>query len=200
MKGRITVLSGAIIAFSATAALADLPWPTCVAPAPVFSSDCRGPDVHTPADESAATPHSNTWDGFAGGLPGTSPQPFVPPPPPQRTGPEVTDLPAGPGSFSLVLAAFGSLGAWRLGRSTRKLHFSSVPEWFHTGGPEKIGHVSMIDLDGPLSRPHTICDQSPRQFSASALPFPPARCPIPRLRAQCFLISVETRGPPSLHL
>ena len=147
MKGRIVFLSAVTLATSTMALRADLPGPTCVAPR-------QSPDVRKGAPERAAEPQSNRWDGLAGGLACSSPRPLVLDAPPQRRGPEARGFPAGPGSFSLVLTAFGSLGAWRLGRSTKKFHFSSVPDWYHTGGPTQIGHAIVLDLQ---SQPQALC-------------------------------------------
>ena len=61
----------------------------------------------------------------------------------------VKELPAGPTSATLFLGALVSMGAWQLGRSTRKLHLGPVPEWYHAGGPTQIRQASLLDLNSP---------------------------------------------------
>ncbi len=60
---------------------------------------------------------------------------------------DVLRLPAGPDSSALFLWALGGLGAWQLGRYTRKWHLSALPEWYHTGGPAQVGHAQRLDLE-----------------------------------------------------
>jgi hypothetical protein len=59
----------------------------------------------------------------------------------------IIDSPSRSGSASLLLCAFGSMCAWQLTRSARKLHLGFVPEWYHTGGPSQIGQAVPVDLD-----------------------------------------------------
>ena len=61
----------------------------------------------------------------------------------------VKELPAGPASATLFLGAVVSMGAWQLGRSTRKLHLGPVPEWYHAGGPTQVRHASPFELNSP---------------------------------------------------
>jgi hypothetical protein len=61
--------------------------------------------------------------------------------------PNIRALPPPPGSSTLLLCGLGSLGAWQLTRSVRRLSLSAVPDWFYTGGPNQIGHAVLIDLD-----------------------------------------------------
>ena len=113
--------------------------------------------------------------------------------PPTQT---ARQLPAGPGAATLCLMGIGCIGAVKLGRSARSLHLQSMPEWFHTGGPIQIGHVSVLDLDArALLAPHY--DQSPSDGSAR-FSHPPQ--PLLPVEAQCFLTAVDVRGPPLLHL
>jgi len=64
--------------------------------------------------------------------------------------PEVLRLPASPDSRTLFWWALSSLGAWQLGRYSRKLHFASLPEWYHAGGPVQIGQSQRWDLQRPM--------------------------------------------------
>jgi hypothetical protein len=62
-------------------------------------------------------------------------------------GTAAVDIPAPPSSATLFLWAVGSFGASWLGRSAGKLHMGHAPSWFHSGGPDQIGHASRINLD-----------------------------------------------------
>ena len=92
---------------------------------------------------------------------------------------EALVLRPGASSISLFFTALGSLGLWQFGRSARKFHVASAPDWFHTGGPIQIDHASVIDLDArdPLP-PHD--DQTPSDDSARAS-IQYALRPLPRL-------------------
>ena len=60
-------------------------------------------------------------------------------------------VPALPGSGSLALLGLSSLGFWQFGRAAQKLHWGVAPDWYHTGAPTQVGHVTLFELDaGPL--------------------------------------------------
>jgi len=107
---------------------------------------------------------------------------------------EVKQLPPAPDSAALFLCGLGTLGAFQLTRSARKLHWGNVPSWFHSGGPAQIGNShalnpDLIDalpvcwIDQPTGERPLILDYIPRE---------------PRLRfgAQCFLTTTAPRAPP----
>jgi hypothetical protein len=89
------------------------------------------------------------------------------------------------------LSALASLGAYRAGRSLRKLHLGTLPDWYHPGGAVQIGHATPLDLEF-LAPP--IC-----AFAQPAAPPPLVRpvwdvgwvCP-----AQCIQCTAVPRGPP----
>ncbi len=60
---------------------------------------------------------------------------------------QLREMPAAPGSTVLFLSALSSVGLWQLGRSARKVHFSNLPDWYHSGAPARIGHRSLFDLE-----------------------------------------------------
>ena len=100
-------------------------------------------------------------------------------------------LPPGTGSATLALYAFGTFGLWHLGRSARKLHFGALPEWYHTGGPQQIGHAVPFDLDSgalPLCCFEQPVGQRPFLYRVRREQAPP-------LDAQ-FLFTTAPRGPP----
>jgi hypothetical protein len=110
----------------------------------------------------------------------------------------VRQLPPGPSSISLFFTAIGGLGACRFGRSAKKFRFGSLPDWYHTGDPIQIGHASVIGLNGQIPAPHY--DQPPGDDDSAHPSFRYALHPLGRLRAQCFGIAVDVRGPPLFHL
>jgi hypothetical protein len=115
----------------------------------------------------------------------------LPLPPPARD-PAMRALPPAPSSLSLVLSALVTLGAYQGGRSFKRLHLGSAPDWYHTGGPTQIGHVTLFDLEfGAL--PLCVFDQ-PVALPAFAYRVP--RELASRLRGQHLLIIESPRGPP----
>jgi hypothetical protein len=104
----------------------------------------------------------------------------------------VRPLPPAPSSLSLVLSALATLGAYQGSRSFRRLHLSSAPDWYHTGGPAQVGHVTPFDLEfGTL--PLCVFDQ-PVARPAFAYRVPRERAS--RLHCQHFLSIESPRGPP----
>jgi len=71
----------------------------------------------------------------------------LPTPDADEPAPAVISSPSRSGSASLLLCAFGSMCAWRVTQSARKLHLGLVPEWYHTGGPSQIGQAVPAGLD-----------------------------------------------------
>ena len=57
------------------------------------------------------------------------------------------DLPDAPSSLALALSAFATAGLYRVGRNIGRLHFSNLPEWYHTGGPPQIGYATPLQLN-----------------------------------------------------
>lgn len=104
----------------------------------------------------------------------------------------VIELPASPGSMGLFLSGALSIGAWHLVRSARNLHFADLPEWYHSGGPDQIGHAVPFDLDltlQPLCEVlQPVCDDRPLSFSRWLEELRPPD-------VQFFSI-VNSRGPP----
>ncbi len=107
---------------------------------------------------------------------------------------ETINLTSEPDSVGLFLSALGTLGAWQLGRSSKKLHLGHLPDWYHAEGPRQIGHVLALELglDGTI-----LWDSGKGTF----LPDRPAfsyrwdEGP-PRLSAQGCQSSAQPRGPP----
>jgi len=104
------------------------------------------------------------------------------------------ELPAPPGSASLFLAAVGSLGAWQLTRSVRRLHSAAVPDWFHTGGPRQIGYRFAIDITRPTYMP--LCDSFDQPIVQPVRAGVIGRLTRIRGDALCFLTPANPRGPP----
>lgn len=107
--------------------------------------------------------------------------------------PAVRSLPPAPGSLTLFLSALGGMGAWQLGRSARRFHLGFIPDWYHTGGPVQVGHVSAInpDLTAPavINLFHEPAGEQPlRLLLRRALPL--------RFRTQCTPALATPRAPP----
>lgn len=88
----------------------------------------------------------------------------------------VVELPPLPGSADLFLSAVLTVGAWQVVRSVRHLNLAGLPDWYHTGGPDQIGHAVAFDFDlaTPAACPYAE-PTSPRP--ASLFPTPPVRLP-----------------------
>lgn len=106
----------------------------------------------------------------------------------------VTSIPPAPDSASLFLCAIGTVGAWQVTRSLKRVQFSLAPDWIHTGGPNQIGHSVTLDMDFGASSPclhdHVVGGR-PVWFVVES--DEPERCTSP-----CVLTAVAYRGPPSL--
>lgn len=104
----------------------------------------------------------------------------------------VIELPASPGSMGLFLSGALSIGAWHLVRSARNLHFANLPEWYHSGCPDQIGHAVPFDLDLTLQ---PLCEVM--QPDGADRPTFYRRC-LEELRPRDvhFFSIVTSRGPP----
>jgi len=106
----------------------------------------------------------------------------------------VMTVPPLPDSAALVLWAFGTLGAWQLGRMSRHLHAVIVPEWYHAGGPAQIGHAKPLDWHAAsqelavcqLDRPARVRGLSPPGIREVSIPRP----------NDAYRIVAIPRGPP----
>ena len=108
--------------------------------------------------------------------------------------PVVREIREAPGSLSLFLSALLSVGGWNLVRSTRHANLAAVPEWYHSGGPIQIGHITPLNLS---------FDAMPLR----AFEVPAVRPPRPyatrldketRLESQTYWLLAAPRGPPQL--
>jgi hypothetical protein len=105
---------------------------------------------------------------------------------------DVRVLPGGPSSVVLFFSALSGLGVWRLGRSARKFHFASAPNWYHTGGPVQVGHVTAINPDMTVPATISICDLVAEQCIRLLL----RRVAPLRLRSQYIHALATPRAPP----
>jgi hypothetical protein len=106
-------------------------------------------------------------------------------------------LPGGPDSSALFLWALGGLGAWQLGRYTRKWHLSALPEWYHTGGPVQVGHAQRLDLER-ITLDVPLWYDSLAAIQASAGPILRLPDVPPRPRGLARPLAAAPRGPPWL--
>lgn len=141
----VQLIIGLILALGATSVVrADLSSPRRPLAARISPADAREVSRDLPPTVMAGV-DALGWSGTHLGR-----HPIIPAAPSniatdETNGSRVGRLPPGPGSASLFLCALGTLGAWHLSRSAWKLQFGGAPEWFHTGAPDQIGHVVLID-------------------------------------------------------
>lgn len=107
---------------------------------------------------------------------------------------EVRTLPVLPSSANLLLSAALTMGAWQVVRSTRYLHLSVLPEWYHTGGPGQIGHAVAIDMQ---FAPATLCVFSTVVRDTSQVRYRLRDELVSPVLAKPYLIAADPRGPPS---
>ena len=107
---------------------------------------------------------------------------------------EIRDLPPLPGSASLFLSAMLSIGGWHVLRSARHIHLGALPEWYHTDGPDQIGHTASFDLN--FSALPLCCFEQPVGERPSL--FRVRRDQRPRCDARSFVTPAAPRGPPAL--
>lgn len=100
-------------------------------------------------------------------------------------------LRADPPSAALCFTALFGLGAWQLGKSFRRINLAYVPEWYHAGGPSRIGSATALDPSFAVL---------PADLGGSPLVVKAVgeRCPMHarRLRQQQFISIRCPRAPP----
>jgi len=105
----------------------------------------------------------------------------------------VTSIPPAPDSASLFLCAMGTVGAWQITRTLRRVQFTAVPDWMDAGGPNQIGRATVLDIG---------LAAGPPRFHEQPSPFPVSgRIDVELLsplRSQCLLTTTASRAPPSL--
>jgi hypothetical protein len=182
---------------------------------PAWITAAGGPSFRDPgsllwlqlaATASEARPVGTAWQGspaiagirlcgsrtesFGGGL-----EPLAPQVTPIGASREVVQaLPDVPGSVELFCTGLLSLGAFQLVRSTRNLYLSGMPSWYHTGGPDQIGHAVPFDFE---FTPQVLClFEDP----GGERPLPLNRRGVDvvlPLDSQCVLNGTGPRAPPS---
>jgi hypothetical protein len=113
----------------------------------------------------------------------------------QSDTPVLREVPPVQNSAALALCALVTLGAYEGGRSLRRLYAAgAVPEWYHTGGPQQIGHATPFDLETP-ALPACVFEQPSDLQRGFSYRIPRERrsrfCP------QFFLLIEAPRGPPA---
>lgn len=163
MKARKALVAVAAVLLVAVSVRADMASAPCRQPTQSDLSLRERPDAGSQARSVDRSPDPDRWTSSDASLDGALLQAPLAASLPSGQGPQLKNLPAAPSSVSLFLSALGGLGAWQLGRSTKRLHLGAVPEWYHSGGPAQIGHVSAIDPD--LSSPAVLAhfDQLPEE-------------------------------------
>ncbi|MBN2561997.1 MAG: hypothetical protein JXQ75_13815 [Phycisphaerae bacterium] len=107
---------------------------------------------------------------------------------------QVREVPPLPSSAVLFLSAVLSAGAWHLGRSAMHLHLGALPEWYHAGGPDQIGHAVPFDFDFSASPP---C-RFEQPVGERPFRYRVRREETPRCDEQANLTIAAPRGPPAL--
>lgn len=104
-------------------------------------------------------------------------------------------LTEGHSSFDLCLYALMGLGLCRSAPWVRRLHLGHIPDWYHSGAPQQIGHSHLLG-------PDALCDAAVCFVQADAAPESlPVRCragTVPSLarRSQSIPAVLAARAPP----
>lgn len=190
MRKRVYISLFAVTLWGASLARADL---TAMNAAPVpVPSDSAGAISQVQVVEPIATADAGPFGLLS------SPSPLTNFAPPLDRAPnpayEIRSIPAAPDSTVLCLWALGSIGAFQIARSSRNVHLSALPEWYHADAPDRIGHVTLFNLvfgDMPAAR----FDRPACRLQFSSISclnrerwLPPQRCQVP---------TRDPRGPPS---
>lgn len=192
MLVRPVILSAAVVALWSATSFGAI----CTDPVADLSQRAQaGTDRIQPQDLSTSTSLADLY-GEAGTWSLDHVQPLdVPSVAPDASEPSVRSLPPGPNSATLFLCALGSLGAWQLGRSARRIDLGATPSWFHSGAPAQIGHVVVFDLDvTSLPVCHDVADQSDRSRNWHRRAGDVARV----CESQSYLATIAPRGPPMM--
>lgn len=129
-----------------------------------------------------------------GSLPSTPKDAASVPPLDTQSCPILTD---GLDSFSLCLYALMGLGVFRSGHYIRRCSFSFIPEWYHSGAPQQIGHSHAV---GPDAFCHAAaCFVQPDAAPDRLMPlYRAGTTPILVHTSPCISDVLASRAPPSL--
>lgn len=109
---------------------------------------------------------------------------------------DARQLPSGPGAASLFLMGIGCLGTAKIGKSVRGRH--CLPDWFHAGGPNRIGHVSVLNPSGwTLPIPGCDYDRPSDDDDRTHLTSRGVLHLVHPIEVQHFLTTAHVRGPPT---
>lgn len=97
-----------------------------------------------------------------------------------------------PSSLSLYLSVLIGVGGWHFVRSARHFNLAAAPEWYHTGGPVQVGHVTPLDLS--FGTPPLCLFERP--VAHQSLTYRIRLGEGPRLEPQTCLLLTAPRGPP----
>jgi len=112
-----------------------------------------------------------------------------------QTGPPqiLTD---GQSSLSLCVSALIGLGLCSSAHCLKKLHFGSIPEWYHHGGPSQIGHSLAVNPDSICPVP-VYCFVQPDNAAEYPMPISRLRDIVSLWRKSQYTPDVlAARGPP----
>jgi len=111
--------------------------------------------------------------------------------------PEAIALKDGRSSLDFCLYALIGLGMCRSGHWVRRCSFGFIPEWYHSGAPQQIGHSHAV---GPDAFCHAAaCFVQPDDVPDRLMPlYRAGTIPILVRTSQCISDVLASRAPPSL--
>lgn len=99
-----------------------------------------------------------------------------------------------PSSLLLGLTALAGMGLYHAGQSIRRVQGPLVAEWYHTGGPQQIGHATPLDLD-TLDLPPCVLDPLVPQVESTTRFVPEA---VLRIPFDILPLATAPRAPPAI--
>lgn len=185
MKSKRVNLIALLVALSANAAFADLSPPALTtAPQTVFSQATVDGGASQAQRADAAI---DLWPGTVNGE-----HAFAVARAHAADEAVVREIRKSPNSLSLYLSVLVGVGGWHFVRSARHFGATVAPDWYHTGGPVQVGHVTPLDLSFGTP-PLCLFEQpvAPQSLSHRIRPDEG-----PRLEPQTCLLLAAPRGPP----
>jgi hypothetical protein len=110
----------------------------------------------------------------------------------------VKEIPAIPGSATLLLYMASGLGVYQFGRSVKRFNFETLPDWYQAGGVRQVGYARAVNVSPGLLLLPTVLAAFDKPIPDSLVTSRIFREGAPRLGLPYFVSETDVRGPPCL--